>query len=225
MQTFCTPRACAIGLSLIHIFRAYDRLDSKYGLRTFDKPFAPGAYGMGRIGDLPPGTAENCATYVHATLFGVWSLFLMGEGERAWEQLAKVLPSTHAFISTTPFVMSNSYSHNAEYGMDGESMSDWYTGSANVLIKVLVRQVFGLDMAPGRLCVRPAFLPFDEAEIVMNICGSRVCLRYKNEGRGVRTFTLNGEPKKADTDETSGYPFLSLCAEEIAGGAEICVTD
>lgn len=207
------------------ILRAYDRLDSKYGLRTFDKPFAPGAYGMGRIGDLPPGTAENCATYVHATLFGVWSLFLMGEGKRAWEQLAKVLPPTHAFISTTPFVMSNSYSHNAEYGMDGESMSDWYTGSANVLIKVLVRQVFGLDMAPGRLCVRPAFLPFDEAEIVMNICGSRVCLRYKNEGRGVRTFTLNGEPKKADTDGTSGYPFLSLCAEEIAGGAEICVTD
>lgn len=64
-----------------------------------------------------------------------------------------MLPPTHAFISTTPFVMSNSYSHNAEYGMDGESMSDWYTGSANVLIKVLVRQVFGLDMA-ARAAVR-----------------------------------------------------------------------
>ncbi len=207
------------------ILRAYDRLDSKYGLRTFDKPFAPGAYGMGRIGNLPVGTAENCATYVHAALFGIWSLFLMGEGERAWEQLVKVLPLLHKNISTSPFVMSNSYSLNEEYGMDGESMSDWYTGSANVLIKVLVRQVFGLDMAPGKLRVCPSRIPFGEASIRLTVCGVPVCLRYARKGRGKRTFTLNGKAVETQTDRASGYPYFCVDFAAVRGALDIAVTD
>ena len=46
-------------------------LDTRFGLLTFDKPFAPNAPEVGRIGDITPGTYENACTYVHAGTFGV----------------------------------------------------------------------------------------------------------------------------------------------------------
>ena len=146
------------------ILASYDRLDGKFGLRTFAPHFEKGVKGVGRIINLPEGTAENGATYVHASMFGIWSLFGMGEGERAWTQLKKVLPLTHSLITTTPFVMSNSYSYNEELGLDGESMSDWFTGSANALIKVLTRYVFGIRPDLDGVCINPAaYMPFADA--------------------------------------------------------------
>lgn len=205
------------------ILRAYERLDSGYGYRTFDKYFAPFAPGVGRIGHLPRGTAENSATYVHATLFGVWSLLIMGEGERAWEQLVKALPFTHEHLSTTQFVMSNSYSFNEEFEMDGESMSDWYTGSANVLIKLLVRWFFGVDATLRELYIRPAaYFPFDSASIRVNVCGCSVSLTYsggKGEKGGKtasgRSFVVDGKPVVPLYDEVRGIPYLKLPKERL----------
>ena len=138
------------------ILTAYKNLDSKYGLKTFHPHFERGVKGVGRIVNLPKGTAENGATYIHATLFGILSLFKLDEGELAFKQLEKILPLTHEIISTTPFVMPNSYSYNEEAGMDGESMSDWYTGSANTLIKSLVRGLFGINPSLSGLNITPS---------------------------------------------------------------------
>ena len=130
---------------------------------------------VGRITHLPEGTAENGATNIHATLFGIWSLFLMGEEEKAWEQLYKILPVTHEFISTTPFVMPNSYVYNEERGFDGESMSDWFTGSGCVLIKVLLWQIFGIKADLNGIKIRPSkYIPFDGAEISLKLRGEDI---------------------------------------------------
>lgn len=179
------------------ILASYQRLDSKYGLKTFHPYFAPGTKGVGRIVNLPKGTAENAATYVHATMFGIWSLFGMNESELAFRQLTKVLPLTHSLITTTPFVMSNSYSYNEELSLDGGSMSDWFTGSANVLIKTLVWYVFGIRPDLNGLTVAPSeYMPFQDACINVKVKNSVVRLRYKKEGTGKRTFTVNGEVRE-----------------------------
>lgn len=176
------------------IMDGYARLDSKYGLKTFSPHFERGTTGVGRIPNLPRGTAENGATYVHATLFGVWSLFLLGEERAAWEQLFKILPQTHAHISTSPFVMSNSYVYNEEFGMDGESMNDWYTGSAAVLVKVLIRCVFGVAVSQTQLSVSPsAYFPCDSAEMRIRVRDCLVRVRYRNAGVGSRYFLVNGK--------------------------------
>ena len=157
------------------IISAYCRLDSKYGLKTFEPGFKSENKKVGRITHLPEGTAENGATYIHATLFGIWSLFLMGEEEKAWEQLYKILPLTHEFISTTPFVMPNSYVYNEEKGFDGESMSDWFTGSGCVLIKVLLWQIFGIKADLNGIKIQPSkFIPFDSAEISLRLRGKDI---------------------------------------------------
>lgn len=140
------------------ILSIYEQLDDKYGLRTFVPAFERGTeHWFGRIPRLPVGTAENGATYNHATLFGVWSLFQAGQSEAAWKQLEKLLPFTaiHNNYNLTPFVIPNSYIHNVEKGLDGESMNDWQTGSSNVLLKILIWYVFGFRPELDHLRIQP----------------------------------------------------------------------
>lgn len=175
------------------ILKAYKRLDSKYGLKTFEPYFPLTNTKAGRIVNLPKGTAENGAVYIHATLFGIWSLFKMGEAKLAWEQLVKILPVTHDYVSTTPFVMSNSYCYNEELGIDGESMSDWFTGSGCVLIKVLLWEIFGVkaDLNGVRVCI-PDYVPFKKGNITLNVRGAKLNISYEKKGDG-RKCIINGE--------------------------------
>lgn len=177
------------------ILDIYDRLDSKYGIKTFEPYFAMNNKKVGRLVRLPKGTAENGAVYIHATLFAIWSLFEMKESERAWEQLIKILPPTHSHISTTPFVMPNSYVENEERGFDGESMSDWFTGSGCVLLKVMMWYVFGVKADLDGVTVSPAaYIPFKQACITLQIKGAELTVSYTKTGEG---RTLNGQKTDA----------------------------
>ena len=201
------------------ILRSYERLDSKYGLKTFEPYFAKDNKEVGRITNLPKGTAENGATYIHATLFGILSLFEIGESEKAWEQLYKILPLTHDFISTTPFIMSNSYIHNEERGFDGESMSDWFTGSGCVLVKALILEIFGLYPDLDGLKVRPAnYFPTNEASVQMQIKGCDVSLVYKKAGGGKRRFVVNGKEVPSVCDEKAKTQFVYFTNDELKQG-------
>ena len=183
-----------------HILRAFERLDSKYGIKTFEPYFAPDNDRVGRIIYLPKGTAENAATYIHATLFVIWALYELGENKRAEEQIKKILPLTHEFISTTPFVMPNSYVHNEEKGFDGESMSDWFTGSGAVLGKVLFFGVLGLHLDLNGVTVAPAKSTlFRELKTVLRVKGGELEISYKNAGAGKRKITVNGKAIQANS--------------------------
>ena len=201
------------------ILKAYDRLDSKYGLKTFEPYFPKTNTKVGRIMRLPKGTAENGATYIHATLFGILSLFEMGESKRAWEQIEKILPFTHESISTTPFIMSNSYLYNEERGFDGESMSDWFTGSGCVLIKAIVWEVFGVrpDLSGLKIC--PAnYFPMKTASIRLRVRNTNLTIEYEKEGNGERQFTVNGEKREGIFDEEKKTLGIYFTDEELSHG-------
>ena len=183
------------------ILTAYNNLDSKFGLMTFSPHFERGVKGVGRIVNLPKGTAENGATYIHATLFGILSLFKLKEGKIAFEQLEKILPLTHDILSTTPFVMPNSYSRNAEAGMDGESMSDWYTGSANTLIKSLVRGLFGINPSLEGLYITPSnFFASKEASCSLKIRNTMIKLSYQGLDGNVNFIEIDGKKYNLDQE-------------------------
>ncbi|MBP5307846.1 MAG: hypothetical protein J6Z34_01800 [Clostridia bacterium] len=202
------------------ILQSFARLDGKYGLKTFEPYFPVGMKGVGRIVNLPRGTAENAATYVHATLFGIWALFRMGEDEFAWRQLEKILPITHDHMSTTPFVMSNSYSYNEEYGMDGESMSDWFTGSANVLIKVMVRCVFGVNADLGGVTVSPARQISKGSRIRIKVKNAELTVINKSEGLPEKFFVC-GKERESFTDPVSNRRAVYLSNDELKGNIVI----
>ncbi|GJM26439.1 MAG: hypothetical protein DHS20C16_28540 [Phycisphaerae bacterium] len=179
------------GISDEDILAAFSRLDSSYGLKTFEPGFRADARGVGRIRKLPIGTAENGATYVHATLFGVAAMFAINEPDRAWVQLAKVLPflQNGENLSHSPFVMPNSYAHNVELGLDGQSMNDWQTGSSNVLLKVLARHVVGVQPTLTGLKISPANAsPFGRISFRCNL--QRMILRVSIAHCDVPTRTI-----------------------------------
>ena len=201
------------------ILAAYDRLDSKYGLKTFEPYFAEDNKDVGRIIRLPKGTAENGATYIHATLFGILSLFEMGESERAWEQIYKILPLTHDKISTSPFIMSNSYVYDEDRGYDGESMSDWFTGSGCVLIKILVWEIFGVLPSLDGLTIRPTnYFPTDSASIQLNVKGCVLSISYEKGNSNKREFIVNGKAKESVYDERAKTDKIYFTNEELACG-------
>ena len=179
------------------ILSAYKKLDSRYGLLTFSPGFGPEAHKVGRIVNLPIGTAENGSVYIHASMFGVSSLFELNEPEAAFAQLEKLLPLNHEFVSTTPFVMPNSYIHEPSIQVDGESMNDWYTGSSNTLLKLLVKDLFGFRPSPdGQLAFYPSrFFPSKEAAMRLSFRGRPVRIHYQNQGKGKRSILVDGQPQ------------------------------
>lgn len=181
-----------------HIINAYNRLDSKYGYLTFSHYFdKKDGYKVGRIINLPKGTAENAATYIHATLFAIRSLILMGETDKAFEQIYKVIPITHEKLTHSPFVMPNSYVFNKDIDVDGQSMNDWYTGSSNTLIKAIVFDLFGINPKIGNIIeITPSKFPCNKASITLNIKNKKFNITYSNNNNGQRTMTFNGKEFK-----------------------------
>ena len=207
------------------ILAAYDRLGSKYGLKTFAPAFDKGTPGIGRIPNLPPGTAENGAAYIHASAFAVMSMFQIGESQKAWDELVKILPFTHEKVSVSPYVMPNSYGYNEEKGIDGESMQDWQTGSSNVAFKSIVRFVFGIEPTYDGLWIAPAKdMPFETMDVEIEVQGSKLVLDYKKQGLAKRTFTLNGAEQETVYDPIKGIEKLWLPSDVIKANKQLNIT-
>jgi cellobiose phosphorylase len=209
------------------ILDGLERLDSKYGYKTFAPHFDLDAKGVGRIPKLPPGTAENGASYVHATAFGIMALFQMGESQKAWEQLQKILPFTkgHENLTHSPFIMPNSYGYNPEKFIDGQNMNDWQTGSSNVVLKLLIRFVFGFEPKLDGLWIQPAaWCPFESFQFKLEVRGCQVCIHYENRQQGGRVFKIGDEPQESELDELMGVHKLWIPNEQLKPGSTIVVT-
>ena len=96
--------------------------------------------------------------------------------------------------------MSNSYSYNIEENMDGESMSDWYTGSATVLIKTLVHSFFGIKPSlDGVNITFPSKLPSNKMKLDLLIKNRPFSIIYENRNSSRKCF-INGE--KTEINQT-----------------------
>lgn len=211
------------------IMAAFRRLDSKYGYKTFEPAFPRNTPGVGRIGKLPAGTAENGASYIHATAFAIMALFQMGRPREAWDQIVKILPFTaiHDNLSLSPFVMPNSYGYNPEKGIDGQSMNDWQTGSSNVMLKLLIRYVFGFDPDLDGVWIQPAsWTPFARSEFSIRArgCPVRIIQEFADDSR--RTFLVNGHPREGSKSNSMQVERLWIPWEEFTpDGLVIKVTN
>ncbi len=194
------------------LMRTFKRLDSKFGMMTFDKAFGIEAPGIGRIRFLAPGVYENGAPYAHSTCFGIWALLRIGECEFAWDQIEKILPFTHEKINKSPFIMPNSYCLNEELNLDGDSVLDWNTGSSNTILKTLIRYIFGIQPEYKGFYVAPAkALPFESFDFKIRIGNCDAEISYKQDtGVAARTFTVNGANVETEVDAISGIDKIWL---------------
>ncbi len=203
-----------------------DAVKSKYGLKTFDEPFclADRPY-IGRLATITKGTYENSCAYVHASMFGIMALFMVGQAERAWREMEKSIVITHDNCTMTSFVMPNSYCHNEELYIDGVSMGDWYTGSGTMLVKELIRFGFGIEPSLDGLYVQtPSFMPTTKATLEMKIKGKAVSFEYRKDG-GERKYFVDGKEVKGEYSELMGTYRVFVPTAEIKEGMKIEVID
>jgi len=209
------------------VMQAFKGLDSKYGIMTFDKPFSLDMHKyVGRIAGITDGTFENAATYVHATMFAVSALFLMGEAKEAWRQFELGTVLSHTDCSKSPFVMPNSYFRNEPLCMDGQSFADWYTGSGTVFIKNLVKFVFGVCPTLEGLTIQTAaYMPTRDASINIIVKGHPIIVKYQNKGIGHRHFTINGKEMTGEFDSMMNIPKLFIPTADITDNMVVEVID
>ena len=174
------------------VIKACERLNGKYGLRTFDEPFDENSSSIGRIGKLPAGTGENAATYVHGSLFCVHALYSIGLDRMASEQILKLLPISYDWVDKTPYIMQNSYCYNPRIHVDGAAANDWFTGSGALVMKIFMTDLFGVQPQDDELVLAPAkdsFLEKFHVEFVVH--GKMV--KFFAEKTGNKSFIVNGK--------------------------------
>ncbi len=208
------------------IIESIHALDSKFGLKTFDRHFEPDAPGVGRLASILKGTAENECVYVHASMFSILALFGVGDAEYAWEQFVKVLPVTNEQTTRSPFVMSNSYLDNEEYDMKGQSPIDWYTGSGTVYIKNIVRGLLGINADLDGVIIKTAkSIPSKIIQADVKIKGNNVRFEYKKEGGAERKIYIDGELAETGYDELAETLVAVIPNEKLYDGIKITVVD
>ncbi len=204
------------------------KLDSKYGLLTFDKSFDEYSSKVGELSTIAAGTVENACAYVHASTFAIMALFQMGHSKEAWEQFQKSIVITHDNATLTPFVMANSYCDNEALGMDGESLAggDWFTGSGAVIMKELIRCGFGIVPTMDSLIIMPPkVMPCKEVDVTLNIKGSQVRVSYQNKDEGKRRIFLNGGELDTVYDEISDCFKAVIPKVALGKAANILIND
>ena len=151
---------------------------------------------------------------------------LVGESRRAWEELEKSVVITHKNATLTSFVMPNSYCENEEYFIDGDSLSDWHTGSGCVLVKETVRYGFGIyPTLDGVRIQTPKFFPAKSGEIRMKIRDTDFTLTYEDRGEGSRRIEIDGAEYEESFDELMGVPVCFIPADKLSGKVTVRVTD
>ena len=69
-----------------------EQLHTPYGVAMFAPPYSAMRDDVGRVTQKHPGSAENGAVYNHASIFYIYSLYAVGEGDRAYELLRQMIP-------------------------------------------------------------------------------------------------------------------------------------
>lgn len=68
------------------------QLGTPYGVTMFAPPFQKMREDVGRVTQKYPGSAENGSVYNHAAVFYIYSLYMIGEHDRAYKLLRQMLP-------------------------------------------------------------------------------------------------------------------------------------
>ncbi|KAN0092249.1 glycoside hydrolase family 94 protein [Hyaloscypha variabilis] len=68
------------------------QLGTPYGITMFAPPFQKMREDVGRVTQKYPGSAENGSVYNHAAIFYIYSLYTIGEHDRAYKLLRQMLP-------------------------------------------------------------------------------------------------------------------------------------
>ncbi|MEL1266117.1 GH36-type glycosyl hydrolase domain-containing protein [Pseudoxanthomonas putridarboris] len=137
------------------------QLVSPYGVALNDPPYTGMREDVGRVTQKFPGSAENGAVYNHAAAFYLYSLYQVGDADRAWRVLRAMLPDPDPRDclqrGQLPVFVPNYYRGACRLHprTAGRSSQLFNTGTAAWLYRCLVEELFGLRGDGDALRIAP----------------------------------------------------------------------
>ena len=161
-------------------------LETPYGPALLAPAFTRMREDIGRVTQKYPGTAENGSVYNHAAAFYIYALYQVGEGERAFRLLRRMLPgpseSDLRQRGQLPVFVPNYYrgAYHQLPRTAGRSSQLVHTGTVSWLYRCLVEGMFGLTSEGVSLRVAPS-LPtkWRSAKAVRRFRGARFDVCYE----------------------------------------------
>ncbi|WP_373551537.1 GH36-type glycosyl hydrolase domain-containing protein [Haliscomenobacter sp.] len=138
-----------------------DHLESPYGVEKIGPPFAAMRDDIGRVTQKFPGSAENGSVYNHASAFYIHGLYSVGEKERAYRLLRKMIPGPNQDDliqrGQLPVFIPNYYrgAYKQFPRTAGRSSQLFNTGTVHWFYRSLIDGLFGLRGDVNGLRIEP----------------------------------------------------------------------
>lgn len=177
------------------------QLETPYGVMMLAPAYTDMREDVGRVTQKHPGSAENGSIYNHAAIFYIYSLYTIGESERAFKLLRQMLsgpdPEDYLQRGQMPVYVPNYY-RGAYYQHPrtaGRSSQLFNTGTASWLYRCVIEGLFGLKGCLDGLAVKPN-LPkhWEKARAVREFRGATFTVNYqRSEDSDQEVVAVDGQ--------------------------------
>jgi len=178
-----------------------EQLETPYGVMMLAPAYTAMRDDVGRVTQKFPGSAENGSVYNHAAVFYVYSLYTIGESDRAFRLLRQMLagPDNADYLQRgqMPVYIPNYY-RGAYYQHPrtaGRSSQLFNTGTVSWVYRSLIEGTFGLKGCPEGLRIEPQ-LPsaWETAKAKRQFRGATFDVTYtRKAGVATAQVTVDGQ--------------------------------
>lgn len=174
-------------------------LDTPHGVTMFNPPYSRMRDDVGRVTQKHPGSAENGAVYNHAASFYVHALYDIGDADRAFSVLRRMIPGPDEADlrqrGQLPVFIPNYYrgAHRQFPRTAGRSSQLFNTGTAAWAYRSVIEGLCGLRGCAEGLRVQPQ-LPSDwtHLDVEREFRGATFVMAVRRTGRSL--VRLDGQP-------------------------------
>ncbi|RYZ85686.1 MAG: NdvB protein, partial [Moraxellaceae bacterium] len=178
------------------------QLETPYGVMMYAPAFTAMRDDVGRVTQKFPGSAENGSVYNHAAVFYIYSLYTIGEQDRAYRLIRQMIPgpndADYKQRGQLPVYIPNYY-RGAYYQNPrtaGRSSQLFNTGTVSWVYRCLVEGLFGVKGQGADLLINPQ-LPshWPSAKIERRFRGAYFTVEYRRiKGLEQMRTLLNANP-------------------------------
>ena len=177
-----------------------EQLDTPFGVMLCAPAYTAMREDIGRVTQKWPGSGENGSVYNHAAAFYAASLYKIGESDRAFNTLRKMIadPNCKTFSQRgqLPVYVPNYY-RGAYYQFPstaGRSSNLFNTGTGAWLYQMIIEEMFGLKGCSEGLTISPKFpASWNQASATRLFRGATLHLNYSRVTcESESSITLNG---------------------------------
>ena len=179
-----------------------EHLETPYGPMTLAPAFTAMRDDIGRVTQKFPGSAENGSVYNHDAVFYIYSLFGLGEADRAYRLLRQMIPGPdpedYRRRGQLPVFIPNYYrgAYHQHPSAAGRSSLLFNTGTVSWFYRCLIEGLLGVKGSREGLLVQPQ-LPshWARAHVRREFRGATFDISLRREPGVTRTVvSLEGRP-------------------------------